>query len=94
MHVAQSSGHSSLVTRHSSLTMNDPFTRAIAHFNAEEYRAALLAFEERWQAARCAAKGWTWTRCEPISPACAPVFPLAWKPALGAWIGWTCRECS
>ena len=28
--------------------MTDPFTRAIDHFNAEEYRAALLAFEERW----------------------------------------------
>jgi hypothetical protein len=28
--------------------MADPFTRAVAHFNAEEYRAALLAFEERW----------------------------------------------
>jgi len=28
--------------------MNDPFARAIAHFNAEEYREALLAFEERW----------------------------------------------
>src|SRR4051795_10256445 len=32
--------------------MNDPFTRAIAHFNAEEYREALLAFEERWHADR------------------------------------------
>ena len=32
--------------------MNDPFTRAIALFNAEEYRAALLAFEERWHAER------------------------------------------
>ena len=32
--------------------MNDPFTRAIAHFNAEDYRAALLAFEERWHAER------------------------------------------
>jgi Domain of unknown function (DUF309) len=33
-------------------TMNDPFTRAITHFNAEEYREALLAFEERWHADR------------------------------------------
>ena len=32
--------------------MNDPFARAIAHFNAEDYRAALLAFEERWHAER------------------------------------------
>ena len=32
--------------------MSDPLTRAIAHFNAEEYRAALLAFEERWYAER------------------------------------------
>ena len=32
--------------------MTDPFARAIAHFNAEEYRAALLAFEERWHAER------------------------------------------
>ena len=32
--------------------MNDPFARAIAHFNAEEYRAALLAFEQRWHAER------------------------------------------
>jgi len=32
--------------------MNDPFARAIAHFNAEDYRAALLAFEERWHADR------------------------------------------
>jgi Domain of unknown function (DUF309) len=32
--------------------MTDPFTRAIAHFNAEEYRAALLAFEERWHVER------------------------------------------
>src|SRR4029079_3143580 len=32
--------------------MADPFTRAIAHFNAEDYRAALLAFEERWHAER------------------------------------------
>src|SRR6476660_564407 len=32
--------------------MNDSLTRAIAHFNAEEYRAALLAFEERWHAER------------------------------------------
>jgi hypothetical protein len=32
--------------------MNDPLTRAITHFNAEEYRAALLAFEELWHAER------------------------------------------
>jgi hypothetical protein len=32
--------------------MTDPFTRAIAHFNAEDYRAALLAFEQRWHAER------------------------------------------
>src|SRR5215207_6628468 len=32
--------------------MNDPFTCAIKHFNAEEYREALLAFEERWHAER------------------------------------------
>jgi hypothetical protein len=32
--------------------MNDPLARAIAHFNAEDYRAALLAFEERWHAER------------------------------------------
>ena len=32
--------------------MTDPYTRAIAHFNAEEYREALLAFEERWHAER------------------------------------------
>jgi hypothetical protein len=32
--------------------MNDPFTRAMTHFNAEEYREALLAFEERWHAER------------------------------------------
>jgi len=32
--------------------MNDPFARAIGHFNAEEYREALLAFEERWYAER------------------------------------------
>jgi len=32
--------------------MNDGLPRAIAHFNAEEYRAALLAFEERWHAER------------------------------------------
>lgn len=32
--------------------MLDPFTRAIAHFNAGEYREALLAFEERWHAER------------------------------------------
>ena len=28
--------------------MTDPVTRAIDHFNAERYREALLAFEERW----------------------------------------------
>ena len=28
--------------------MTDPLTRALTHFNAEEYRQALLAFEERW----------------------------------------------
>src|SRR5215207_11210785 len=32
--------------------MNDPFTCAIKHFNAEEYREALLAFEELWHAER------------------------------------------
>src|SRR5215210_210433 len=32
--------------------MNDPLTRAITHFNAEEYRPALLAFEERWHTER------------------------------------------
>ena len=32
--------------------MNDSFSRAIADFNAEEYRAALLAFEECWHAER------------------------------------------
>jgi hypothetical protein len=32
--------------------MNDPFIRAVAHFNAEEYREALLAFEELWHAER------------------------------------------
>jgi hypothetical protein len=32
--------------------MNDCFSRALAHFNAEEYRAALLAFEECWHAER------------------------------------------
>jgi hypothetical protein len=32
--------------------MTDPITRAIAHFDAEEYRDALLAFEERWHAER------------------------------------------
>ena len=32
--------------------MNDSFTRAVAHFNAEEYREALLAFEELWHAER------------------------------------------
>src|SRR5262245_21667604 len=30
----------------------DPFVRAIGHFNAEEYREALLAFEERWSGER------------------------------------------
>jgi hypothetical protein len=32
--------------------MSDPLTRAVVHFNAEEYREALLAFEERWAAER------------------------------------------
>ena len=32
--------------------MRDPFVRAIDHFNAEEYREALLAFEERWHTER------------------------------------------
>jgi ribosomal protein S18 acetylase RimI-like enzyme len=32
--------------------MTDPIARAIAHFDAEEYRDALLAFEERWHAER------------------------------------------
>jgi hypothetical protein len=32
--------------------MNDAFTRAIGHFNAEQYREALLAFEQRWHADR------------------------------------------
>jgi Domain of unknown function (DUF309) len=32
--------------------MSDPLSRAVAHFNAEEYREALLAFEERWAAER------------------------------------------
>jgi Domain of unknown function (DUF309) len=32
--------------------MTESFTRAIDHFNAEEYRAALLAFEELWAAER------------------------------------------
>ena len=32
--------------------MIDPFSCAIAHFNAEEYREALLAFEEHWAAER------------------------------------------
>jgi hypothetical protein len=32
--------------------MTDPLTRAVAHFDAEEYRDALLAFEERWHAER------------------------------------------
>lgn len=27
----------------------DPIARAVSHFNAEEYREALLAFEERWK---------------------------------------------
>jgi hypothetical protein len=35
-----------------SRTVTDPITRAIDHFNAEEYREALLAFEERWHAER------------------------------------------
>jgi hypothetical protein len=30
----------------------NPITRAVSHFNAEEYRDALLAFEERWKAER------------------------------------------
>jgi hypothetical protein len=32
--------------------MSDPFIRAIERFDAEEYREALLAFEERWVAER------------------------------------------
>ena len=32
--------------------MNDSLARAITHFNAEEYRTALLAFEELWHAER------------------------------------------
>jgi hypothetical protein len=32
--------------------MTDPFVRAIDHFNVEEYREALLAFEELWAAER------------------------------------------
>ena len=32
--------------------MTDPFTRAIERFNAEEYREALLAFEELWAGER------------------------------------------
>jgi hypothetical protein len=32
--------------------MEDPFICAIRHFNAEDYRAALLAFEERWYVER------------------------------------------
>jgi hypothetical protein len=32
--------------------MNDSFARAIDHFNAEDYREALPAFEERWSAER------------------------------------------
>jgi hypothetical protein len=39
-----------LATR--SRTMNDPFSHAVAHFNAQEYREALLAFEELWHAER------------------------------------------
>jgi len=30
----------------------DPIARAVSHFNAEEYREALLAFEEHWKAER------------------------------------------
>ena len=30
----------------------DPFARAIEHFNAEEYREALLVFEQLWVAER------------------------------------------
>lgn len=41
-----------MALRAKALAMNDPFTRAIDHFNAEDYRAALLAFEERWHAER------------------------------------------
>lgn len=32
----------------------DPLARAIGHFNAEQYREALLAFEERWHTERSA----------------------------------------
>jgi hypothetical protein len=32
--------------------MTDPLTRAITHFNAGQYREALLAFEERWHGER------------------------------------------
>jgi hypothetical protein len=32
--------------------MNDPLARAVAHFNAQEYREALLAFEQIWHAER------------------------------------------
>jgi len=32
--------------------MPDPLKRAIAHFDAEEYREALLALEERWAVER------------------------------------------
>jgi hypothetical protein len=32
--------------------MTNPFARAVGHFNAEEYREALLAFEECWGAER------------------------------------------
>jgi hypothetical protein len=35
-----------------SIAMTDPFTRAVERFNAEEYREALLAFEERWATER------------------------------------------
>lgn len=34
--------------------MNEAFARAIAHFNAAEYREALLAFEECWRTERSA----------------------------------------
>jgi hypothetical protein len=32
--------------------MTDPLTRAAAYFNVQEYREALLAFEERWHMER------------------------------------------
>src|SRR5262245_3860927 len=32
--------------------MSDPLNRAIAHFDVEEYREALLALEERWAVER------------------------------------------